>query len=395
MTLSAFAFWLVFPISTVACVGLVFVWWAIRSRDMQYWLPSYVLPRDPSGRRDLPLADDETVHVFIGVCDHFEPEFAKPSKQASCERVRRWTEDYPRLFGQFRDAGGRPPQWTFFFPEEEYAPEYLDPLARLCDAGYGDVEIHLHHDNDTADAVRETLERFKETLYYRHGLLRQDPATGEIAYGFIHGNWALCNARPDGRWCGVNDELTILKETGCYADFTMPSAPSPTQTRTINSIYYARDVGGRPKSHDNGIRSRAGRTSPGDHLLMIQGPLLLDWESRKWGLIPRIENGDLHTGRPATWRRMQLWLRAGVHVAGRPNWKFIKLHTHGCNDANANTLLSPEMQQFHRDLAAHAAENPRFRYHYVTAWEMAQLVRQAESGAREPILVDQTPSIST
>lgn len=365
------------------CFGLC---WTIRSRDVQYWLPSYVRPRVPSGRIDTPVADDETVHVFIAVCDHFEPEFGKPSKEISRQRVGRWVGEYPRLFDDFHDAEGRNPQWTFFFPEEEYAPAYLDPLADLCDAGFGDVEVHLHHDNDTADSLRETLERFRETLFHRHGLLRKHPVTGEILYGFVHGNWALCNARPDGKWCGVNDELTVLKETGCYADFTLPSAPSPTQTRTINSIYYARDLGGQPKSHDTGIRACVGQSSPDDHLLMIQGPLLLDWSSRKWGLIPRTENADLHVGRPASWRRMQLWLRAGVHVAGRPNWKFVKLHTHGCNQANAGTLLSPAMQQFHADLAAQAAANPRFRYHYVTAWEMAQLVHQAESGAVEPVL---------
>ena len=27
---------------------------------------------------------------------------------------------------------------------------------------------------------------------------------------------------------------------------------------------------------------------------MIQGPLVLDWGRRKWGLVPRVENGCLH-----------------------------------------------------------------------------------------------------
>ena len=69
----------------------------------------------------------------------------------------------------------------------------------------------------------------------RHGLLSRDRYTGEVGYGFIHGNWALDNSRPDGRMCGVDNELDVLRETGCYADFTLPSAPSPTQTRKINS----------------------------------------------------------------------------------------------------------------------------------------------------------------
>ena len=52
-------------------------------------------------------------------------------------------------------------------------------------------------------------------LHERHGLLRAGPETGKIIYSFIHGNWALDNSRPDGRWCGVDNEIDILVETGC------------------------------------------------------------------------------------------------------------------------------------------------------------------------------------
>src|SRR6202043_585670 len=99
--------------------------------------------------------------------------------------------------------------------------------------------------------------------------------TGEVAYGFVHGNWALDNSRPDGRWCGVNNELDILRQTGCYADFTLPSYPSPTQTRKINSIYYATDDPARPKSHDRGINVGSA-PRPANSLMLIQGPLALN-----------------------------------------------------------------------------------------------------------------------
>ena len=377
--------------AALICGAGAFAWWVIRSRGLQCWLPEYVRPRDPSGSIDVPLPDDETVHVFIAVCDHYEPEFGEPSDDVAMSRVQRWVTDYPRLLEQFRDCDGRKPQWTFFFPQDQYRPEYLDALAELCDDGFGDVDVHLHHGHDTPEGLRDKLESFRETLYHRHGLLRRDPVTGEIVYGFIHGDWALCNSGLDDSVCGVNDELTILQQTGCYADFTMPSAPSETQPRTINSIYYARDLGGRPKSHGRGIRASVGQPAPEDHLLMIQGPLLLDWSRRKFGFLPRTENADLHVGRPASWKRMQLWLRAGVHVAGRPNWKFVKLHTHGCNEENMDTLLSPAMQHFHVELAQQAERNPRFKYHYVTAWEMAQLVHQAEAGATTPLIGQPLP----
>ncbi|MFO1094115.1 MAG: hypothetical protein U0992_12505 [Planctomycetaceae bacterium] len=175
--------------------------------------------------------------------------------------------------------------------------------------------------------------------------------------------------------------MTVLRETGCYADFTLPSAPSATQTRTINSIYYAQDIPGRCKSHDTGIRARVGAAPPRDSLLMIQGPLLFDWHKRKLGLLPGIENADIHAGRPATWQRLQLWLQARVHVAGRPDVVFVKLHTHGCKDGNIDTWLGDDMVRFHQQLADATKRRPGFRYRYVTAWEMALRVRELEAVA--------------
>jgi hypothetical protein len=366
--------WIFAGLVLLALAGLAGGVLLIHRRHMQRWLPVYVSPPTP---REAPRLDGP-LELFIAVCDHFEPECYGTLRGPALERVRRWVRDYPRLFGEFRDHDGRPPQHTFFFPQDEYRPEYLDELKRLIDLGYGDVDVHLHHYNDNAERLREKLEGFRDTLYHRHGLLRRDPQTGEVVYGFIHGNWALCNSMPDGDCCGVDQELTVLKETGCYADFTYPSAPSPTQPPILNSIYYARDIPGRRGSHEVGIPARVGQPAPADHLLLIQGPLMLDWGRAKFGVLPRIENADLTGGRGASIRRLQLWLRAGVHVLGQPNWIFIKLHTHGCKPANVGTLLGPEMQRFHSELAAWAARRPGLRYHYVTAWEMARLVHAAE-----------------
>jgi hypothetical protein len=224
---------------------------------------------------------------------------------------------------------------------------------------------------------------FARTLHDRHGLLRQD-ADGQIRYGFIHGNWALDNSSPDGRWCGVNNEISILIETGCYADFTMPAVPNACQTTTVNGVYYATDDPLRPKSHDRGIPAKVSRKPPQDSLLMIQGPLALDWQSRKWGVLPRLENGDLTGHRPPSVSRLWLWMQAGVRVIGRHDWLFIKLHTHGAFEANTAMLLGEPMRQFHIALRALAERNDWLRYYYVTAWEMAQLVHAAENGAWDP-----------
>lgn len=364
-------------------VGLVCAsYLIIRSRNMQYWLPSYY--RMKRKKKSVTLTAEQPRHIFIAVCDHFEPEWGNPVKSEALARVDRWCEEYPTRFSKFSDSRGQVPQHTFFFPQDQYAPEYLDRLAELCKQGYGDVDVHLHHDQDTAEGLRQKMNEFRETLYHRHGLLRKDPLTGEIVYGFIHGNWALCNSRPDGRWCGVDNEIEVLLETGCYADLTMPSAPSDTQTQIINSIYYAQDRPNERKSHDQGTLACVGKTPEDNSLLMIQGPLRLDWNQRKWGCLPRIENSDLHGGRPATIKRFQHWLTADVHVKGRPDWTFIKLHTHGAKPGNIETLLGPETEAFHSTLREEASQHPEWKYYYVTAWEMAALIHQAEKGITVP-----------
>ena len=216
-------------------------------------------------------------------------------------------------------------------------------------------------------------------LSERHGLLPRRKDNGAIAYGFVHGNWALNNARPDGRWCGVNDEIRVLRETGCYADFTFPSAPSPTQPPSVNQIYYATSHPHHPRGHDHGVGVCEG-VAPEGALLLIQGPLLLNLRDRKWGLFPRLENGCVQVSQPPTLERLDLWLKAGVNVPARPDWWFIKLHSHGAPERDRDVLIGRSMVAFHEALARRSAADPKFHVHYVTAREMYNLVRAAESG---------------
>ena len=311
--------------------------------------------------------------------DHFEPAWGKVDMAQQRARVDRWCTDYRRLAGAHRDADGRPPQHTFFYPEEEYAEEHLDKLSALCRDGFGEIEIHLHHDNDTPENFVATISRFNTLLHERHGALSRDPQSGQLSFGFIHGNWCLDNSRADGRWCGINNELILLKELGCYADFTLPSAPSETQTRMVNAIYYATDDPARPKSHDVGVPVRVGGTPSGD-LLMVQGPLGINWRERHRGIVPRVENADVRRACPPTPTRVDGWVRTGIHVEGRPEWIFIKVHTHGTQERDMDTLLGDSAHAMHQHLEQAYNDGKNYVLHYVTAREVYNIIKAAEAG---------------
>jgi hypothetical protein len=317
---------------------------------------------------------------MFAIADHYEPFNGDVGQAQATSRVARWRAEYVSVLGGFRDADGRMPQHSFFYPIEQYDAGHAETLGEMVESGCGEVEVHLHHDNDTSANLRRTLLRFTDVLRNRHGLLTRY-SDGTTAYGFVHGNWALDNGRPDGRHCGVNDELTILKQTGCYADFTLPAVPDAAQTRTVNSLYYASDDPCRPKSHDAGVPAAVGRRPPPDTLLMIQGPLSLDWSRSKFGVLPGVESGTLNhsPGHIPDVRRFRRWLSASISVEGRPEWIFVKVHTHGAHERNADMLLGPTMRTFHQSLLEWVRRH-RMNLHYVTVREMANIVRAAEDG---------------
>lgn len=347
----------------------------MRRRNLRQWLFSYLCQ---SIRSQVPY--ELPLNIIFCLVDHFEPYWERASDNAARRRVSLWVQKLSQIFKNFRDSEGISPRHNFFYPEEEYKEDIVNALSDLCMRGIADVEIHLHHDKDTSEGLREKLINFKTILYEKHGLLRKDPLTGDIIYGFIHGNWALDNSRKDGKWCGVNDEITILKKTGCYADFTLPSAPSDTQTKKINSIYYAKDDPLKPKSHNTGIGVEVGRLVCGD-LMIIQGPLTLNWEKRKWGIFPRIENGEISWNYPPIPERIDLWIKQHIHIKGRPEWVFVKVYTHGAKDKNIDFFLNGGFEKMYTYLEERYNDGKNYVLHYVSAWEMYNIIKAAETGA--------------
>lgn len=322
-------------------------------------------------------------HWIVAICDHFEPRWTgDPGRPGAADdalaeqRVAAWRRGYPALANDFRDSDGAPPRHTFFYPGEQYHPRLIEPLGELVSSNLAEVEVHLHHDNDTEESLTQSL---TETLdrYAEHGLVPSSSKGRHFA--FIHGNWCLANARPDGRHCGVDSEIELLYELGCYADFTFPSAPDPSQPAIVNSIYYPLGDVSRRRSYTRGEAVRVG-TVPQDRVLLMQGPLALAWRDVRSPRIPvRIDAAALTAADPPTEARLRTWLGQRVHVRGRPEWLFLKLHTHGAPEAQARSLLGDPQRSFHKtllDLAKRAGN----RVHYVSAREMFNIARAAMDG---------------
>jgi hypothetical protein len=290
--------------------------------------------------------------------------------------MRQWLEQYPKIADRHRDTAGRPWQHTWFYPAEQPIEDNMKALQQLVRGGYGEVELHLHHGGDNNDSGRARLQRSIDYLQ-RYGFLKG--ADGRSHFAFIHGNWGLDNSNGPAV-CGINRELAILRDLGCFADYTFSSIWWDSQPPTVNNIYMATDDDG-PKSYRTGTPLRAGATPTGD-LMIFQGPLLFLPEFnparvyRSLGF--EVENAEIHAAKPVTPQRIDAWVRANIHVEGRPDWLFIKVHGHGGGDQrDADEMLGSELDGALTYLERTYNDGTRYVLHYVTAREAYNLARAA------------------
>jgi hypothetical protein len=331
-------------------------------RHAELWLPGYVRTR-----LDHP-APPRPSRVWLAIADHWEPYYGKPPEETARERVAVWAKYWPAIAARHADAAGKPPQYTFYYPEEEYRPAFLDSLAGLVRQGIGDVEVHIHHDGEGERNFLDRMSGFIEILRSRHGLLRQ--SGGKTVFGFIHGMWALDNSRPDGKYCGLNNEITLLRDLGCYGDFTMPSGNSPTQSRIVNTIYWTTDDPDRPRSFDRGVPVRPGNPGSGD-LLMIPGPLAIRWTGR---LLPRLDTGEVAHQDWPTQYRVRRWLEVAPRIG---NDIFIKLYSHGAHERNYRALLVDGCLDRLFELLSRECLRYGHELRYATTWQMRQAIDAA------------------
>ena len=338
-------------------------------RHAEIWLLPYL--KDRLRKRIRPA---KPKRAWVAITDHYEPLGMGASVETALGRVAHWRDKWPRIADDAPlDAAGQRPQYSFFYPQEEYRRDILDGIAEIVRLGIADVEVHLHHDNEQRDSFIRKVTEYCRRLTNDHGLLRQQD--GRTVFGFIHGNWALDNSRPDGKACGLNGEIALLRDLGCYADFTMPSLPSPTQGRIVNQIYWCtNNPDNRPRSFDRGIEATCGGGRRGD-LLMITGPVGLRFGER---LLPRMEAGEIAGYDLPTPARVHRWFDLAPTIGDD---LFLKLFTHGAQERNSEPLLGGGLSILFRCLTEEA-ERRGIEIHWATAWQMYQAADALISGRK-------------
>lgn len=341
-------------------------------------VPSFVWQR---ATRRVPKGK---IHLVIAMADHFEPAIVPHDGMARAPyveqeaRVERWCREYPKAVERWRDADGQPFAHTYFYPAEQYDRGHVSRLAEHCRAGWGEIEIHLHHGipvPDTPENLRQTLVSFRDKLVLEHGCLSREESGLSPRFCFVHGNFALANSA-EGFGCGVEEELQILAEEGCVADFTFPANPfNPAQRALINSLYECEPELSERAAFRSGTalaRGRSVRKFP----FMVQGPLAF---SSGGGRGIRIENGSFTANNPPSLQRLQLWKRAMIAVEDRPDWLFIKLHCHGMDPEQEEAVLGAAFKNFLQSMVEGATERDEI-LHFVSTREMVNIILAACDG---------------
>jgi hypothetical protein len=367
---------IVVVITTLASLLILY---AIFKKKMQYWIVSDM--KRGIIRFFLPKPKD-TIHIMFCFVDHFEPgnRNAPPEQQRS--RVDAWVKRYPKLASKHQDSDGICPQHTFFFPPHYDTHDHLERIVGLCSQGFGEIEMHLHHDrqmpwpDDEVSLEKKIRDCIASFSRYKVFCL----PNGQNTYGFIHGDWALANALKGGKHCGINNELDILRRTGCYGDFTFPVC-NEAQPKLGNTIFYARTSRPKSKSYNRQpIPVQKGKKPTTDLIMLIQGIIGIRWRSRIHPFKPSIEQSNVDISDQPFSERIDYWINKGVHVKGKPEWIFIKIHTHGAREEDRELLLGKGSDDMFAYLETRYNDGVKHSLHYVSAREIFNIIKAAEDG---------------
>ncbi len=342
-----------------------------------FWRLREILSRNSNDKRPQNL-------VFI-VANHFEPSWQDKGfadLKTQIEKVKAWRVKAKAVADVLKDSEGHSFRHTYFFPIEQYYREVLDILSEMQNEDLGEVEIHLHHgikERDTAENLRRMLIEMRDMFAEEHKLLSRVDAVSHPVYAFVHGNLALANSA-GGAYCGVDNEMRILAETGCYADMTLPTAPDKTQVPVLNAIYECEN------SFDDAIPHRSGnnlKVGQGDirFPFIFTGPLVFNWTEKTRSIpAPRIDDGVLAENQQMDLARFERWCSANIRVEGKEDWIFIKLYCHGFFAYDTDSMMGERAVRFFNEVIENGERTGDYKVHFATAREACNMVIAAVEG---------------
>jgi hypothetical protein len=173
--------------------------------------------------------------------------------------------------------------------------------------------------------------------------------------------------------------MQTLAETGCYADFTLPSVPYQTQVPRINAIYECGNAFEQAIPHRSGPGLKTG-SQPRLPIIMT-GPLVFDWTRRVKGMVvPRLDDGVLAFNHPMDMKRLYRWANAHISVEGRPDWVFIKLYCHGFFPHDQETVIGDRCRRFFEEALEESDRTGDYKIHFASAREAFNMAMAAVDG---------------
>jgi hypothetical protein len=328
----------------------------------------------------------EKKHIIFTIANHFEPSWNPKGGLLPLDQRLKRLDDYYKLAKNtgesLIDVDGTKFRHTNFYPIEQYHSPILEKMAEMQSEGLGEVEIHLHHGvekPDTSENLYNTLLKFRDILAERHKCLSRLDGKGDPMWAFVHGNLALANSC-GGKYCGVDNEMQILADLGCYVDMTLPSAPDESQVPMINRIYECELPLNEPIPHRKGKNVKVRGNSP-QLPLIFTGPLVFNWTRLVNGIpIPRIEDGCLSSQQSLDLSRFRRWLSANVTVEGKPDWVFVKLYCHGFFDNDQSVCIGEDTKRFFSQVIENGEKTNDYKVHFATAREAFNMVLAAIDG---------------
>ncbi len=353
---------IIFALSVIT-IAILFTAY-IKVKCIDRWLFSYL-----HGLTKFNTVKNKPIDIIFIFVDHFELNGHE-------ERLKSWTDGYPKLAKKHTDNDGRHPCHSFFYALDLMHEHELAAMQPVIEQGFGEFELHWHHAHESEASYIDKLDQAM-AIFNKYGYMRPYRKDQDYCFSFIHGNWSLANSLGED-FCGLDNEIDILKSKGCYADYTFPALFNMAQPPTINNIYYCQNLK-NPACYFNGRLAQVDQREKDDEFMIFQGPLTINWFDWRHKWHPTIEDGDINYmnthGDP---KRIDAWVRQEIHVEGRPEWQFVKVFCHGGQDHKS--VVSEQTDKLFTHLENTYNDGKKYRLHYASAREAYNIVRAAEAG---------------